>query len=449
MRKLFFLILIINVSCKKENINITIDKKNINQISIDLVPYKKNTPFASHIRPFSDIDSLPKDFKGIPNYSYKTLLSYKFVSKKNYTQAITKGKIDSINAKVLNSKIYAISAIEGNKQIMILDENQNHDFSDDQKYIYDANLRSKTRQNKELRDTFPLVKLKYKEYFNNKIRDRENFVTLMPYKDYFSFVRTPTKAELQYVDLILVTVHNYYREGFFEIDSSFFKIAVNEDNDRFILQRKEKPYRKTSNQEYEEYKQGDTIKVAKKSYIKIDSLGGDLNKVYLTKLDINSLPNPYKQGETIKDYKFTTMDGTTQNISDLLKNKDYVLMDFWGTWCAPCLALTPDLKKFHTENPDVAMLGVDFDFEKLPGLDYIKEKELEDWTHTYIERVRYDSLLQNKLVGKLRINRYPTFILLDKNLNIIYRGRGKKGLGFVKEQLALLKREKRAEKAKN
>ena len=42
------------------------------------------------------------------------------------------------------------------------------------------------------------------------------------------------------------------------------------------------------------------------------------------------------------------LDGTIDNLSDYKGN--WVVVNYWATWCPPCLAEMPDLQEFHDKN---------------------------------------------------------------------------------------------------
>lgn len=52
------------------------------------------------------------------------------------------------------------------------------------------------------------------------------------------------------------------------------------------------------------------------------------------------------QGERAPDFTATLRNGEQFNLSDLKGN--YVLLDFWGSWCGPCRAQSPQLVQLYS-----------------------------------------------------------------------------------------------------
>ena len=41
-----------------------------------------------------------------------------------------------------------------------------------------------------------------------------------------------------------------------------------------------------------------------------------------------------------------------------------LVVNFWATWCAPCVKELPHFQKLHSENPNVKVVTVSLDFDK-------------------------------------------------------------------------------------
>ena len=82
----------------------------------------------------------------------------------------------------------------------------------------------------------------------------------------------------------------------------------------------------------------------------------------LTHLAYQDTP-PAQKGLQIPPFEITSLDGKiiTHNSH---KNK-IILINFWATWCAPCIKEFPDLLKLAADNPDhVALVALSSDIDK-------------------------------------------------------------------------------------
>ena len=60
----------------------------------------------------------------------------------------------------------------------------------------------------------------------------------------------------------------------------------------------------------------------------------------------------YQLGETIEDFTVTALGGQTVTLSELLKEKDMVLLNLWATWCGPCEAEFPAMEAAYEQYQD-------------------------------------------------------------------------------------------------
>lgn len=78
------------------------------------------------------------------------------------------------------------------------------------------------------------------------------------------------------------------------------------------------------------------------------------------------------QAADTDDYQLRDMDGNLYRVSDY--RGKWLIINFWATWCAPCIKEMPELERFYQENKSSAQVwGVTFeDTDKTKILEYIR-----------------------------------------------------------------------------
>lgn len=120
-----------------------------------------------------------------------------------------------------------------------------------------------------------------------------------------------------------------------------------------------------------------------------------------------------RAGGQAADFTYPDKEGKMVSLSDF-KGK-VVLVDVWATWCGPCRAQIPHLKKLEEEmhGTDVVFLGVSVDEEKnkQKWLDFLEKEELKG--------VQLFANGWSKIAKDYKINGIPRFMVFDKQGNIV------------------------------
>jgi len=129
------------------------------------------------------------------------------------------------------------------------------------------------------------------------------------------------------------------------------------------------------------------------------------------------IENPRRAREAYApEFSITTLDGEYLALEEL--RGKVVLLDFWGTWCPPCVASVPSLrnlrKKFEKE-PAFVMIGISSDSEKEKWRAFIADNQMA-WPQ-YLDR---DQRVQRAFL----VQAFPTYIVIDHEGIVRFRGSG-------------------------
>jgi len=106
----------------------------------------------------------------------------------------------------------------------------------------------------------------------------------------------------------------------------------------------------------------------------------DNESLLLPDLVLKPVPRP-EVGDEAPAIEGNTLNGQSFALRNL--RGKYVLLDFWATWCGPCVAEIPKVKRIHetySSTKKFEVVGVNFDHQTNLATTAVERNKL-DWTH--------------------------------------------------------------------
>ncbi len=312
------------------------------------------------------------------------------------------------NFLLKSNSIYIISYIYNGVKTVICDTNGDKDFTNETKYEYLVS----TKKNGILFDTLPDIKIIFNK--SNRIHNNFLYIKIKPFDMGYGFTNSlesilqvfvaPTQHRLGKAQ-INGKVHFFYSSL-----SPFTKDNVIINNSFDI---------KKNNFKFDPgvgYFSSDTILIGNKSY-KVFWKNNSYDTLRCVQLLRNFKSNGFIVNQYLPKDQVLNLDETPVLFESLISRKDFIIIDFWGTWCQPCIKEIPNLKSFYNEMNKkkfkLISLAYDSDINKIK--DFIKKNDMI-WEHIFVNKNQH-----NNVLVKYNLILFPTIIVVDASGKIIFR----------------------------
>ncbi|RLE28865.1 hypothetical protein DRJ54_05740 [Candidatus Acetothermia bacterium] len=166
---------------------------------------------------------------------------------------------------------------------------------------------------------------------------------------------------------------------------------------------------------HEHFSLEEPFTVGEKSY-RLAQVASDGRTVTLAETEYVSPKLPLIPGHPAPDFSFTPLRGDQEvSLSDF--RGKVVLLDFWATWCGPCMAELPNVLSMYQELHDQGfeIIGISLDTSESELRSVLQERGIA-WPQ-YYDGKGWD----NEIAGMYRVFGIPATFLLDRKGIIRYR----------------------------
>jgi thiol-disulfide isomerase/thioredoxin len=136
--------------------------------------------------------------------------------------------------------------------------------------------------------------------------------------------------------------------------------------------------------------------------------------------------------QRLVDFQLPDLQGTPVRFQDL--DADLVLLDFWGTWCGPCVNSIPHLvdlqKRFGPRQ--LRVIGIAYEQGPTQGRATVVAASSRKMGINYTVLLGESDGQPCPLQEALHVQAYPTLVLLDRQGRILWRDQGASSLTLAR-----------------
>lgn len=152
-----------------------------------------------------------------------------------------------------------------------------------------------------------------------------------------------------------------------------------------------------------------------------------LGRMAKSKIDVISVDTGGVVGDKAFDFNRCGVDGESVHMADVLADGEYLLLDFWASWCLPCLKQIPDVQRVYEKYypKGLSIIGISSDEDEQAWRTAIDRYKLSSYPQVLSEEpTDGDRLLFEEfenIADRYEVYEIPCFILIDSTGKIVAR----------------------------
>lgn len=128
---------------------------------------------------------------------------------------------------------------------------------------------------------------------------------------------------------------------------------------------------------------------------------------------VNNINLSVTKGQEAPDFVLPLTDGSEAKLSELLKDKEVVVLNIFASWCGPCEKEFPDMEKTYQKYKDkMEIVAVSGDLVLDEMEDMVKYKEEHN--------LSFPIGMKNESIDSLKVGGFPTTYIIDRNGRIVF-----------------------------